>query len=94
MLRDWTEQIFDHVSPLEVETAAVGNAGEPFHTLGVRVPALIVSPLVHAGGVYKGVLDHTSILTGETECVVGGQIRSADPRSAPLAALDGGRRGQ
>jgi len=54
--------MFDQVSPPELKTAIVDNAGESFHTLGVRVPALVVSPLVRAGGVYNGVLDHTSIL--------------------------------
>jgi phospholipase C len=53
---------FDHVSPLQFTTPQ--NHGEqypPFKTSGVRIPALIVSPLVQPG-VYSGPLDHTSIL--------------------------------
>jgi phospholipase C len=53
---------FDHVSPPELTTAIVGSSVQPFRTLGLRVPALIVSPLVKAGSVFKGLLDHTSIL--------------------------------
>ncbi len=53
---------FDHVSPPELETKVVGSTSEPFHTLGIRVPALIVSPLVKRGSVFPGLMDHTSIL--------------------------------
>ncbi len=52
----------DHVSPPVFTTPQ--NHSEPyppFKTNGVRVPALIVSPLVQPG-VYSGQLDHTSIL--------------------------------
>src|SRR5579863_777677 len=52
--------LFDHVSPPELTTTVV-NA-KPFTTLGLRVPALIVSPLVKPGSLFKGILDHTSIL--------------------------------
>jgi phospholipase C len=34
----------------------------PFTTLGVRIPALVISPWVEPRSVYKGLLDHTSIL--------------------------------
>jgi phospholipase C len=53
---------FDHVSPPELTTAIVGGVYPPFRTMGIRVPALIVSPLVKRRGVFKGLLDHTSIL--------------------------------
>jgi phospholipase C len=53
---------FDHVSPPELETTIADSTSEPFHTLGVRVPALIVSPLVKQGSVFHGLMDHTSIL--------------------------------
>lgn len=56
---------YDHVQPINVRTdPPVGAAwkGERFETTGVRVPGLIVSPLVTAGSVYKEPLDHTSIL--------------------------------
>src|SRR4029077_13573528 len=35
---------------------------EAFATAGVRVPAIVASPLVKPGGVFSRVLDHTSIL--------------------------------
>jgi phospholipase C len=53
---------FDHVSPPELTTAVVDSNRPPFQTLGLRVPALIVSPLVKPRSVFKGLLDHTSIL--------------------------------
>jgi phospholipase C len=50
---------FDHVEPLPIPDTAGGVA---FATTGVRVPALLVSPQVAAGAVFKGPLDHTSVL--------------------------------
>ena len=46
---------YDHVSPPPIHD---GN----FETAGVRVPAIVVSPLVERGTVHSGLLDHTSIL--------------------------------
>lgn len=55
---------FDHVSPPLIPTippeGCHSNPG--FRSLGVRVPALVVSPFVSPGHCYTGVLDHTSIL--------------------------------
>jgi len=56
---------FDHVPPLKLVTAS-GRANTntkwtSFTTSGPRVPAIVISPLVDAG-VYKGNLDHTSVL--------------------------------
>jgi phospholipase C len=47
---------YDHVPP-------PANTGEPapFDRLGVRVPALVLSPWVSPGHPYHGVLDHTCI---------------------------------
>jgi phospholipase C len=54
---------YDHVPPLSVRTdPPAGATYKAFLTTGVRVPGLIVSPLVTAGSVYNGPLDHTSIL--------------------------------
>ncbi|RZF23752.1 phospholipase, partial [Paraburkholderia sp. UYCP14C] len=50
---------FDHVSPLRLPDNVAGFA---FETTGLRVPAILVSPYVSAGGVFSGNLDHTSIL--------------------------------
>ena len=58
--------LFDHASPLAVRTdppvGAQWKDSAAFTTTGIRVPAMIVSPLVKRGSVYKGPLDHTSIL--------------------------------
>ncbi len=53
---------FDHVPPLSVPYAPPDAAYPPFTTTGVRVPALVVSPLVAERHVYSGPLDHTSVL--------------------------------
>jgi phospholipase C len=50
---------FDHVPPFDVDDVA---GGMPFTTTGIRVPALLVSPHVEAGGVFSDVVDHTSFL--------------------------------
>ncbi len=58
---------FDHVAPPAVPTPrppeplVEPDYGEPFETLGVRVPALVASPLV-AQGVCSALFDHTSFL--------------------------------
>jgi phospholipase C len=57
---------FDHVPPPPLSHPppddAVWENRTPFATLGVRIPALVISPWVERGSVYKGLLDHTSIL--------------------------------
>jgi len=57
---------FDHVSPPAMHYAPPPHAQwenrTPFDTLGVRIPGLVVSPLVERGSVFSGLLDHTSIL--------------------------------
>jgi len=57
---------FDHVPPPAVPTAppkeAKWKTTTSFTTLGVRVPALVVSPYVKAGTVCHETFDHTSIL--------------------------------
>jgi phospholipase C len=68
---------FDHVSPPDLVTTAPNNEYTAFQTLGVRVPALIVSPFVEKGTVFQGLLDHTSILKLIGQ-VFGGGLYSAD----------------
>ncbi|MGH8012816.1 MAG: alkaline phosphatase family protein [Candidatus Binataceae bacterium] len=55
---------FDHKSPLAIHTDPHTGANwiRPFFTTGVRVPALIVSPLVEPKAVFSEPLDHTCIL--------------------------------
>ncbi len=47
---------YDHITP--PEAPAVSGT----HRLGVRVPALVVSPWLEKGGVDHGTYDHTSII--------------------------------
>jgi len=54
---------FDHCSPLPIVTNPPRGAKHPaFDSSGVRVPGLVISPLVPEGTVYAQPLDHTSIL--------------------------------
>jgi phospholipase C len=56
---------FDHVKPLPILTNPRPEAHftyGPFRTTGPRVPAYLISPFVKPGAVYKGALDHTSVL--------------------------------
>jgi phospholipase C len=57
---------FDHVRPPEMRYAPPAGSDwvdrNAFTTLGVRIPGLVVSPLVEPRSVFKGRLDHTSIL--------------------------------
>ena len=55
---------FDHVSPPSIKTAPPTGAyyQKPFDSLGVRVPAIIISPFVKPGSVFHGRMDHCSIL--------------------------------
>ncbi len=55
---------FDHISPPAIRTDPPPQASysRPFETLGIRVPAFVISPFVKPGAVYSGLLDHTSIL--------------------------------
>jgi phospholipase C len=62
--------LYDHVPPPSGATppdASVGEFGFDFTRFGVRVPAVLVSPLIAAGTVYRvpdgsTPLDHTSVL--------------------------------
>ncbi|HVA77445.1 MAG TPA: alkaline phosphatase family protein [Candidatus Binataceae bacterium] len=53
---------FDHAQPLAIETTAPGDRYPVFETSGLRVPGIIVSPLVTAGTCCHSNFDHTSIL--------------------------------
>lgn len=54
---------YDHVPPLKIPYDPRPAADfPPFKTTGVRVPGVVVSPLVASRTVYKEPLDHTSIL--------------------------------
>jgi phospholipase C len=55
---------WDHVAPPRIPFAPPASAtfSKPFDSLGVRVPGLVVSPLVSPKHVSHAVLDHTSVL--------------------------------
>lgn len=57
---------FDHEAPPKMHYGPPKGSNwrdtTAFETLGVRVPGIIVSPLVEHASVYNGLLDHTSIL--------------------------------
>jgi phospholipase C len=55
---------FDHVSPpfLRTDPPAGAHYTRPFETLGVRVPAFVISPFVKPRSVFNQCFDHTSIL--------------------------------
>jgi phospholipase C len=60
---------YDHVAPpadaLPPGDGTIGEFGFDFTRFGVRVPAVLVSPLIAAGTVYRaaqGRIDHTSVL--------------------------------
>jgi phospholipase C len=53
---------YDHVTPLPIPYDPPQGNYRPFKCTGVRVPSIIISPLVSAGRVHPGDLDHTSIL--------------------------------
>jgi phospholipase C len=55
--------MFDHCSPPLLETPVHASPPPaPFESLGFRVPAMVVSPLVAPGSVFSDLLDHTSVL--------------------------------
>ncbi len=62
--------LFDHVAPPSGEEWKVspphrdsqGNVDFPFDLLGVRVPAVLVSPWIAAGTVDHTIYDHTSVI--------------------------------
>ena len=78
---------FDHVSPIPLPTIATPPAAYAnFSTSGVRVPAIVISPLVSAR-VCGEVFDHTSILKfiGEKFGMGGGYSPVVDAR--PVASV-------
>jgi phospholipase C len=53
---------FDHVPPPAIGYTTTGGEHTQFNSLGVRVPAILVSPFVTKGSVSNVLLDHTSVL--------------------------------
>jgi len=74
---------FDHVPPLPIPTT-IAPASYQFQTTGVRVPAFVISPQVKPGSVFKGNLDHTSMLQ-----LLADKFTPGTPYSVPVIARQG-----
>lgn len=53
---------YDHAPPPAIPYQTQGNPSKAFSTLGPRVPAIVVSPLVNEKAVSHILFDHTSVL--------------------------------
>jgi phospholipase C len=69
---------YDHVPPPEIGYQTRGSPSHVFNSLGPRIPAIVVSPLVEAGSVCKTLFDHTSVLQLLAELFTPGQSYSAE----------------
>ena len=83
---------YDHVAPPSDATppgdGTVGEFGFDFTRFGVRVPAVLVSPLIAAGTVYRaaqGRIDHTSVLKTIHERWATDPLTARDAAAASLA---------
>jgi phospholipase C len=88
---------YDHVSPplIPYTVRDNGNVVQEFKSLGLRVPAIVVSPLAELGGVVDETLDHTSVLQLLAELFTPGQPYSASVeqrRQAGIASVAVGLR--
>jgi phospholipase C len=67
---------YDHVCPpaaispdnVVIPQSKPGGSGFNFDRLGVRVPAIVVSPFTAAGTILNGAFDHTSVLSTVANC--------------------------
>jgi phospholipase C len=82
---------YDHVVPPANATApgdgTVGEHGFDFSRFGLRVPAVLVSPLIAAGTVFRGSgpIDHTSVLATISERWGTEPLTARDRAAASLA---------
>jgi phospholipase C len=90
MVVDYDEHggFFDHVSPPLIPTVPPAGATytQPFASLGVRIPAYVISPFVKPDAVNSSVFDHTSVLKFIAEKFGGGSY-SAEVDARPVASL-------
>jgi phospholipase C len=83
---------FDHVAPPYGAVAPDNSVGEfefKFDRFGVRIPALLISPLIEKGTVFRpqaGVVDHTSVLKTLAELC---HLKPLTKRDAAAASLAG-----
>lgn len=81
--------IYDHVAPpaasapdeTVISPAEPGGSGFVFNRLGVRVPAVLVSPWIEPGLICHTTFDHTSILKTVIECF---EVKDANGEQAML----------
>lgn len=87
---------FDHVPPPQtvspdgvvVPPNSPGGSGFDFQRLGVRVPAILVSPWIEEGTVFSTRLDHTSVIRSVFECFcVPGTLLEREAQAASLAGV-------
>lgn len=83
---------YDHVAPPLTASppndGAIGEFGFDFTRFGVRVPAVLISPLIAPGTVFRaaeGVIDHTSVLKTISERFDTAPLTDRD-RAAPSLA--------
>jgi phospholipase C len=86
--------LYDHVPPLPIVTDVKTSTGflVRLPSSGVRVPALVLSPLVEPGAVHGQPLDHTSMLQLLADKFDGGRpysdaVARRQPFLSPLAAV-------
>jgi phospholipase C len=80
---------FDHISPPQITTDPPpgANYSRGFATLGIRVPAMIISPFVAAKSVFNGTLDHTSLLKFVAQKFDKGRSYSRGVDSRPVSSV-------
>ena len=85
---------YDHVAPPTNATPPDGIVGEfqdfKFDRFGVRVPALLISPWIESGTVFRvadGVIDHTSVLKTIHERFGTAPLTERDKAAPSLAAV-------
>jgi phospholipase C len=67
---------YDHVSPsktvspdgIVIPQSQPGGSGFEFDRLGVRIPAIVISPFTRAGTISNDVFDHTTVLKTVMNC--------------------------
>ncbi|WP_437981525.1 phospholipase C [Sorangium sp. So ce117] len=74
---------YDHVRP----PPSPANEAAPFDTLGVRVPALVVSPWAPRGVPFHGTLDHTCIARTALELFAPDRVNALSPRVTASPSL-------
>ncbi|AUX28396.1 MULTISPECIES: alkaline phosphatase family protein [Sorangium] len=72
---------YDHVRP------PPANEAGPFDTLGVRVPALVVSPWAPRGVPFHGTLDHTCIARTALDLFAPDRVSELSPRVSASPSL-------